>query len=948
MDYSKIKAFYDINISDDELSKILCHSSADIDNDIRIKNSFYFAYGKAATNAAISFFLEADNKGYDKTDIIKQTPVIRSHIINYLYQSLNFENFIIKSKSEENNKHDDVIFQLLGIICDKYDFCKIYTILSQILSQNGNTPKSIDYKSMLYEYASKKNIAISYSLLSERGPDHDKEFEVELVVKNERIISYGKSKKLAEKEAARLFCQKHNLTFEKKVHSKSNKTYILPLSSARRKSLEEYLKKLNLSSDYVTSNELDILLTNNSYANIIKSQKKLVIESNSLWVFLGGQILPIYAFEFIKKNNLIDKNFHSTLRDIQRSESISKGMYELFNLLRISSGQKEDNIYGKLSLCYEAFKAIIGFICKKSITANNPDIIKKGYLIFCNYINQSEYSLQQDYTTKLQIIAQAISGIINYKIIDEKNIEQNAKEYTASATIIFDNNSFSSSGIGHSKISAKNNAAKNIYDEIKNHSDFFLEIDKSGVKRLIKSMHSYMKEIMINGSLELQKSLISAHGAFIQYSNTQTEELCLLAVQDNPLAIEFVRKQTIIIQLEVIKSRNKKAIDMLKITDDKVLNELLSIFPEYINIIKTPTPTQQQIYNKTILSTDKQARKNKYDYGISPFDKETFLRKIRTEVNLSLSESSIKTIILDNKVPTYEAINEIINIIRPYEVNIAVGFLFESGLGMLKPMFNRLKENNVTATLLIGTLQNYQKISQEKGYVEQMDYETAELLNKFSKSNLIQLKTYPQCFYHGKYYYFRGKEATCIIIGSSNVSASGLKINRELNTLQIIPNSNTTINTYTEWFDELIIECIDLDSLDLSLFTKVKNNSDYEQILDSDIRNRIDSLTDKEQQERLNMWLSKQPYRILRIGDKATKSFKSYVVFEYPQYNLLVLESFEPQNAFYCFNTGKYSDIENELKIKNKIQMCTHSLFLKRGYHSSDTFNLMLSVNSIF
>ena len=137
---------------------------------------------------------------------------------------------------------------------------------------------------------------------------------------------------------------------------------------------------------------------------------------------------------------------------------------------------------------------------------------------------------------------------------------------------------------------------------------------------------------------------------------------------------------------------------------------------------------------------------------------------------------------------------------------------------------------------------------------------------------------------------------------------------------RLYPNSDINVKTYTEWFDKLINECIDIHSLNLSLFTKATNNSQYEQILDSDIRNRIDSLTDKEQQERLKMWLSKLPYRILRIGDKATKSFKSYVVFEYPQYNLLVLESFEPHNAFYCFNTGKYSDIENELKTKNKIQ----------------------------
>jgi len=145
------------------------------------------------------------------------------------------------------------------------------------------------------------------------------------------------------------------------------------------------LKKLNIS-DYINPNELDILFTNYDYANVIKLQKKLNVESNTKWEFLGGQILPIYAFDFILRNNLLDENVYDTLREIQRTDTISKEMYEIFDLLRVSSGQKKDKIQGKLRICYEAFKAILGFLCKKAITKNSPDILKKGYLVFYNYI----------------------------------------------------------------------------------------------------------------------------------------------------------------------------------------------------------------------------------------------------------------------------------------------------------------------------------------------------------------------------------------------------------------------------------------------------------------------------------------------------------------------------------------------------------------------------------
>ena len=127
MEYNKIRKYFNITLSDKELSNVLCHSSANIDRTIKMKNSFYYSYGRAAANAAISYFLESTNKQFDKTDIVKQTSTLRINIINLLCQSLNFDIYVIKSKGENNKKHTDVILQLFGIICEKYSFCKIYS-----------------------------------------------------------------------------------------------------------------------------------------------------------------------------------------------------------------------------------------------------------------------------------------------------------------------------------------------------------------------------------------------------------------------------------------------------------------------------------------------------------------------------------------------------------------------------------------------------------------------------------------------------------------------------------------------------------------------------------------------------------------------------------------------------------------------------------------------------
>jgi ribonuclease III len=69
---------------------------------------------------------------------------------------------------------------------------------------------TVDYKSRLQEIAqSKFQVTPVYRLVSETGPDHDKEFKVEVLINSDRYGSgRGKSKKLAEMEAARRAIEK--------------------------------------------------------------------------------------------------------------------------------------------------------------------------------------------------------------------------------------------------------------------------------------------------------------------------------------------------------------------------------------------------------------------------------------------------------------------------------------------------------------------------------------------------------------------------------------------------------------------------------------------------------------------------------------------------------------------------------------------------------------------
>ena len=71
---------------------------------------------------------------------------------------------------------------------------------------------NVDYKTALQERVQqKKNQVITYQLVAESGPDHDKQFTVELSI-NGTVVGQGigSSKKRAEQDAARVALEKFN------------------------------------------------------------------------------------------------------------------------------------------------------------------------------------------------------------------------------------------------------------------------------------------------------------------------------------------------------------------------------------------------------------------------------------------------------------------------------------------------------------------------------------------------------------------------------------------------------------------------------------------------------------------------------------------------------------------------------------------------------------------
>jgi len=221
-------------------------------------------------------------------------------------------------------------------------------------------------------------------------------------------------------------------------------------------------------------------------------------------------------------------------------------------------------------------------------------------------------------------------------------------------------------------------------------------------------------------------------------------------------------------------------------------------------------------------------------------------------------------------------------------IRIAVGYLYMSGLKRLRPELDEFLDNGGRLQILIGNpdqqgldelIEAHQNLrltgtkfkqSQNvkwsertairaqtaKNYSNQLLYEdpSAENQEFFTKlmdwleQGRIQPKLYLQERFHAKAYLFEKDEGDIFtpkdvgVVGSSNLSLSGLHSNTELNA----PVYNERVTQLKEWFDDLWDDAVEFDADLLSAFEDswVSNNPGHVSVEDEPPAPPCDSLPD--------------------------------------------------------------------------------------------------------
>lgn len=412
---------------------------------------------------------------------------------------------------------------------------------------------------------------------------------------------------------------------------------------------------------------------------------------------------------------------------------------------------------------------------------------------------------------------------------------------------------------------------------------------------------------------------------------------------------------------EKIKIREKAYLKLISLTlNNEQLNELINLLKSQNKLILNNSTISNAYLEKRNEFEQLKNHKNVDDFLESnePFEfKKVGVDELKRRYSSLYDEEekpSAQLYFLKSDEKLHDHINFLATEINVKTINVATGFLYKSGIERILQTFQSVSKNQGIVNVLAGNLQKYPSALTKESKSQMMDLNTAEYLNTCMLKYPLHLKTIEDRFFHGKFYIFEGISKAFVIMGSSNISSSGFCGNHEVNLLYILDVNSKIFRTFKKEFKAIWDVGTSIEILNLEKFSKIENEYDqlsnkpkpYKKMKDVEFTDTLNELSDEEIRKRWILWKNRQPKNIYR--DFEVDSLKDYILFEYPEYNLLVFESFKAANAYYCFEGENIESLLSEIKYLSKNQIAQLNSIKKRGYHIRNHNNLELSISSLF
>lgn len=215
-DISKLEKIINYTFKDSELiKKALMHSSYANDNKLgKLNNNERLEFlGDAVLELCSSKFLFNNYPNKTEGELTKlRSSIVCEPTLAMCAREISLHKFIILGHGEEytggryrDSISSDALEALIGAMYIDGGFDVAYNFVENfVLNDIENKQLFFDSKTILQELIQKEyKMSVEYNLLNEIGPDHNKEFEVNVTLNGNVLgIGRGRTKRKAEQQAA--------------------------------------------------------------------------------------------------------------------------------------------------------------------------------------------------------------------------------------------------------------------------------------------------------------------------------------------------------------------------------------------------------------------------------------------------------------------------------------------------------------------------------------------------------------------------------------------------------------------------------------------------------------------------------------------------------------------------------------------------------------------------
>ena len=182
--------------------------------------------GDAVLDLIVAEYLYKNYKSASEGTIAKLKAMIVSEpILAKISRQIGVGKFLMLSRGEVmsggRNRESilaDSFEAILGAVYidSNLDDARVFALshIKQYIDHIEENEDILDFKSILQEYVQKEFKTVpTYELVAERGPDHMKEFEIQVIVGNYKEKAVAKNKKKAEQLSAKALCIKLGVNY---------------------------------------------------------------------------------------------------------------------------------------------------------------------------------------------------------------------------------------------------------------------------------------------------------------------------------------------------------------------------------------------------------------------------------------------------------------------------------------------------------------------------------------------------------------------------------------------------------------------------------------------------------------------------------------------------------------------------------------------------------------